>query len=104
MSAAIMDFDAFLDNVDDYHEEVYALYCAVNDETDMGLFKCVAGNRAGTWIVKSSTGIEDLFLASQAAKQAFLKAIVDRFVGDEEDGMDIEGWYHYNRAMENDKD
>lgn len=29
MSAAIMDFDAFLDNVDDYHEEVYALYCGV---------------------------------------------------------------------------
>ena len=103
MSSAITDFDAFLDNVDDDYEEVYSLYRAVTDETDMGFFKCVSG-RAGTWIVKSSAGVEDLFLASPAAKQAFLKAIEGRFIGDDDDGMDMESWYFYNRAMEKDKD
>ncbi|MGN4999749.1 hypothetical protein [Aeromonas sp. 61P] len=103
MTAAITNFDGFLDNVDDYYAEVYSLYHAVANETEMGSFKCVPANRAGAWLVRTA-GSEDLLLASPAAKQAFLRAIVDRFIGDEEDGMDIEGWYAYNRAMENDND
>lgn len=99
MSGTITDFDAFLDNVDGYHGDVHSLYHAVLGVTDMGLFECVEGNRPDTWLVKSPSIDEPLFLASLKAKQAFLAAILERFV---EDGMDIDSWHYMNHAMEKD--
>ncbi|PJG60961.1 hypothetical protein CV016_20150 [Yersinia kristensenii] len=99
--ASITDFEAWLDNVDDETEEVMALYRAVSDVEDMGLYKCEPGNRQDTWIVSSNHHAEDLFLASSTAKSAFLHAIHERFVGDDE--MDMESWYGYRLAMENDR-
>ena len=96
----ITDFDAFLGNVDDYHEDVAALYQAVSDVTDMGLYKCEIGNRPNTWIVSAPHFDESLFLASPQAKAAFLKAINNYFVHD--DDMDVETWHQMRRAMEKD--
>jgi len=96
----ITDFDAFLDNVDNYHEDVVALNRAVNDVTDEGLYKCEIGNRPNTWIVSAPHIEESLFLASPQAKAAFLQAIPDRFVRDDE--MDVETWHQMRRALERD--
>lgn len=99
--ATITDFDAFLDNVDNHHEEVNALYQAVSDVTDMGLYKCEVGNRPNTWIVSAPHIEESLFLASPQAKSAFLNTVRDYFVNDDE--MDVETWYMMRRAIENDR-
>lgn len=99
--ATITDFDAFLANVDDYHEDVSALYQAVSDVTDMGLYKCEVGSRPNTWIVSAPHIEESLFLASPQAKSAFLHTVHDYFVRD--DDMSVETWYMMRRAMENDR-
>ncbi|MFQ1898097.1 hypothetical protein ACK36K_12265 [Aeromonas veronii] len=93
------DFDSFLDNIDGDHGDVHSLYHAVEDVTDMGLFKCVEGKRPDTWVVTSYASEEPLFLASLKAKQAFLTAIQDRFVGDD---MDVDSWHYMHHAMEKD--
>ncbi|MBL0431976.1 hypothetical protein JD501_01850 [Aeromonas hydrophila] len=97
--STITDFDVFLDQLDGDHGDVYSLHQAVEGTTDMGLFKCVEGNRPDTWIVTSYACDDSLFLASFKAKQAFLEAIQQRFVGDD---MDVESWHLMNRAMEKD--
>ncbi|MFM5185874.1 hypothetical protein ACEUAF_19440 [Aeromonas veronii] len=101
MTAATTDFDAFLDNLDGDHGDIYALFNAVSDVTDTGLFNCVEGNRPNTWLVRADFIDEPLFLASIQARQAFLNAIRDRFVDDDE--MTVEDWHFMNRALENDR-
>jgi hypothetical protein len=101
MATATTDFDAFLDNLDGDHADVYALQHAVSDVTDMGLFNCVEGNRPNTWLVTADFIDEPLFLASEQARQAFLAALKNRFVGDDE--MTVDDWHFMNRAIEKDK-
>lgn len=97
--ATVTDFDGWLDDVDGDHEEVMALYDAVQDVSDMGLYKCVEGSRSDTWVVSSNHHHEDLFLASLAAKETFLKLIRERLCG----GEDVESWYGLQRNMSNDR-
>ncbi|MBX3640261.1 MAG: hypothetical protein KF888_07080 [Nitrosomonas sp.] len=95
--ATITDFEAWLDQADpDDHEEVYALYRAVSDVDELGMYKCTINN--GKYFVKGDHTEDTLMLASEKAHSAFLQAINSRF---EIEG-DIEGWYGYKRAMAKD--
>lgn len=96
----ITDFEAFLDQAEpDDHEEVYALYKAVEDCTDMTWYECVEAPN-GKWIVSSPNAEDKLLLASQQAKDAFLHLVSERYIDDQD--QDIEGWYGYKRAMAKD--
>lgn len=97
--ATITDFDAWLDDVDGDHEEVMALYDSVQNVSDMGLYKCVEGNRVDTWVVSSNHHPEALFLASAVARDTFLKLIRERLCG----GEDVDSWYGFQRNMSNDR-
>ncbi|EDS5069754.1 hypothetical protein CBT70_004942 [Salmonella enterica] len=57
--ANITDFCVWLDDVDGDHEEVMASSDAVQNVSDMGVYKCVEGNRRGARITirRSFSGI-----------------------------------------------
>ncbi|NIA11948.1 MAG: hypothetical protein GWP10_20055 [Nitrospiraceae bacterium] len=95
--ATITKFDVWLDEADpDDHEEVYALYRAVSDVDQFGMYKCSVNN--GKYFVKGDHTEDTLMLASEKAREAFFKAMKTRF------GIegDIESWYGYKRAMAKD--
>ena len=96
----ITDFEAWLDGVSpEDHEEIYSLYSSVANCEEWGLYKTVQANGStNRWIVTCSTNEDGLRLASEKAKNAFLKHIVDKFC----DGEDIETWYGFKHAMAKD--
>jgi len=97
--ATVTDFDTWLEeNVDgtDYND-VYSIYQAVNDVTDMGGFE-VKKNPQGRIFVSNGFSDETLMIASDAAKETFLKMIEDKYCED----MGIEGYYAFHHAMEKD--
>ena len=95
--ATITDFEAWLDQADpEGHEEVYSLYRAVVDTTQMGPFQCKPA-KGGNGLIVYADHIDDtLLLASDKAKSAFLNEIEKRYVNND---MNIEGWYEFNRSM-----
>lgn len=96
--ATITDFEAWLDQADpEGHEEVYALYYCVDNEEDFALFEC--GENNDRLFIKAGHAEDTLMLASPAAKAAFLELITSKYVND---GMDMESWYGYRRAMAKD--
>ena len=97
--ATVTDFDTWLEeNVDgtDYND-VYSIYQAVNDVTDMGGFE-VKKNPQGRIFVSNGFSDETLMIASDAAKETFLKMIEDKYCDD----IGIEGYYAFHHAMEKD--
>ena len=93
------DFETWLeDNVDgtDYNE-VYSIYQAVNDVADMGCFE-VKKNPQGRIFVDNGFSDDTLMIASDAAKETFLKMIEDKYCED----MGIEGYYAFHHAMDKD--
>ena len=97
--ATVTDFDTWLEeNVDgtDYND-VYSIYQAVNDVTNMGGFE-VKKNPQGRIFVSNGFSDETLMIASDAAKETFLKMIEDKYCED----MGIEGYYAFHHAMEKD--
>ena len=97
--ATVTDFDTWLEeNVDgtDYND-VYSIYQAVNDVTDMGGFE-VKKNPQGRIFVSNGFSDETLMIASDSAKETFLKMIEDKYCED----MGIEGYYAFHHAMEKD--
>ena len=97
--ATTTDFDTWLEeNVDgtDYND-VYSIFQAVNNLTDMGGFE-VKKNSNGRIFVSNGLSDETLMISSDAAKETFLKMIEDKYCED----MDIEGYYTFHRAMERD--
>lgn len=96
----ITDFSAWLDQADlDDHEEVYALYKAVEDVDDVGLYKCTASKDGTKWFVEASHTEDKLMLASVEARAAFLKKIENEYTNGE---LDIESWYYYQSQMNKD--
>jgi len=96
--ATITDFDAWLDSVDpDDYKEVYCLYKSVEECEEWGMYSTSENN--GKLFVKGPVG-DTLMLASEKAKKTFLNILEDRYC---DDGMDIESWYGFMRAMKNDK-
>lgn len=97
--ATITEFESWLDSADpDDHEEVYALYQAVSNSENAGIYTC--SENKGKYFLKADHVDDTLMLASDKARSAFLSAVDFRF-GIAEFG-DIEGWYGYKRAMSKD--
>lgn len=95
--ATITDFDAWLDQADpDDYEEIYALYRAVYDPDEFGLYKCSINN--GKYFVKADHCDDTLMLASEKSRSAFLKEMHSRYKID----GNIESWYAYEKAMAKD--
>lgn len=94
------DFSAWLTCMDlrDY-EDVYALYRSIEECDTYGVFETqVAKGVNNGWIVKATYFDDTLHLASEKAKETFLSMIEKRYF----DGLDVEGWYAYMKAMEKD--
>ena len=92
--ATITDFEEWLNEADpDSCEEIYALYKAVSDIDQHGMYECSMNN--GRYFVKGDHTTNTLMLASGKAYSAFLNTINSRF---QIEG-DIEGWYGFSLAM-----
>ena len=97
--ATITDFAAWLEQANpDDHEEVYALYRAVADEEEMGLYEC-SRNARGQLFVKANHTDDTLMIASASAKALFLQKMEEQYC---DDPSDMESWYGYKRAMAKD--
>lgn len=96
---AITDFDLWLDSVDlsDFND-VYALYHSVSGIEDWGSFRTERGRGFQQLLVHSSDCSEPLLLASDKARDAFLKKVENDYCED----MDIESYYGFHHAMEKD--
>ena len=96
---ATTDFEMWLDGTDlsDYND-VYALYHSVAGVEDWGSYKTVRGRGVGQLIVTAADNDEPLLIASDKARDTFLKKIEDDYCED----MDIEGYYGFHHAMEKD--
>lgn len=97
--ATITDFEQWLDeNVDgnDYID-VYSVYCTVNEGMGQGGYE-IKKNQSNGRLFVTGPGENTLMIASDKAKEAFLKMIEDRYCED----MDIEGYYAFHHAMEKD--
>lgn len=97
---ATKDFSEWLVCMDlsDY-EDIYFLYRSIEDCDAYGSFETqIAKGSNNGWIVKTTYLDEALHLASEKAKETFLSMIENRYFN----GMDVEGWYAYMRAMEKD--
>lgn len=94
------DFSEWLICMDlsDY-EDIYSLYRSVEECETYGSFETqIAKGSNNGWIVKATYIDESLHLASEKAKNTFLSMIEKRYFN----GMDVEGWYAYNKAMQKD--
>ena len=90
--------DANLDSAD--YDDVWNLYhsvCECSEETPISEYG-IYNMQQGKYFVTSSCGEGTLMLASDKARNAFLKKIEDTYCED----MGIEGWYGFNKAMEKD--
>lgn len=70
-------------------EEIDSLYNSVKQVTDYGLYRTVRGRKDGTYVVTASFIDDSLFLASEKARDAFLKYIEVTYCGGEPE----EAWY-----------
>ncbi len=94
------EFDNWLDAADiEGHEEVYSLYSAVSDISEVGMYKCSENNNK--YFLSASHIDDTLMLASEKAREAFLAEIESRF-GIADFGGDIESWHGYMHAMSKD--
>ena len=89
------DYPAWFAQVEsDDHEDIYALYKAVEHAIDTGYYRC-AENDDGSWTVSTAAVEDHLLLASQEARQALLTLIEARYFA----GMDSENWIEMMRAL-----
>jgi hypothetical protein len=97
---ATTDYISWLYGCDlENHEEIYSLYKSIEDCCEWGSIKTQLARGSGSrWIVTADYVDQPLLLASEKAKDAFLKHITKSFCGD----MEMEGWYVCNHAMEKD--
>ena len=97
--ASITDFNTWLEGNDlsDYND-VYSLYNSVANVEEWAGYKTIKGRTEGQYVVSSIECGEDLFLASEKARESFLKTIEEQYC----EGMDIEGFYGFHHAMEKD--
>ena len=96
------DFENWLSGADlKDHNDVYCLYSAVKDFDECGAFKCSQKetSKGNMYFVKCDYVDGELMLASDKARDYFLKHLEKTYVGDE---LDIESWYNFKYSMEND--
>ncbi|NWE43574.1 hypothetical protein HX875_29130 [Pseudomonas yamanorum] len=99
--ATLTDFDEWLDGAvpSDMVEDVYALYEAVDGETEFAQYKAVRAAN-GQLLVSYGEGSDWLRLATNDAKEGFLRRIGGRYVG--EGGMSVAAWYIMHQGMASD--
>ena len=100
LMTATTDFGEWIADIDlEGHEEVYCLYNSVNDCDEWGFFKTELAQGSNTrWIVTSTTNDQSLLLASELAKETFLKHLEKSYCGD----LTMEGWHALKHAMAKD--
>lgn len=92
---SITDFKDWTEMLDlEEFEEVDSLFQSVRNISDYGSFKTIEGKVSGTYIVTAFGVDVNLFLATEKARQAFLKYIESEFC----DGEMEEAWYAVQRA------
>lgn len=96
--ASTTDFQEWLDGTDlsDYND-VYSLYYSVYNVESFGSYTTVKTANNG-YVVTSCDIDMSLFLATEKAREAFLKKVEDDYCK----GMGIEGYYAFYHAMEKD--
>lgn len=95
--AVATDFEAWLELADpDGYEEVYALYMAVLDVEEFGLYKCSKSENGDQWFITGNHIENKLMLSGDKARETFLSLIKSRYCDLE---MEIESWYQYERNM-----
>ncbi len=98
--ATTSDFKNWVDFVElENYEEIYCIYRAVADLDEWGAFKCTEKitSKGSMYFLKCDYCDDILMLASDKAREYFMKYIEDIYVQSE---LDIEGWYSIKRAME----
>ena len=76
---ATSEFGEWLDNFDsDDIEELIALYHTVENKCSEGGFK-IQETENGGWVVSYPGNPEELFIAHEAARKAFLATLRDKF-------------------------
>lgn len=98
------DFESWLDAAapDDNVEEVYSLYSAVSDEETNGIYEIQLSDQK--IFLKVGHVPETLLIASKEAKEHFLKNLRERYMSEDEDeDVDPESWYGFQRNMDNPK-
>jgi hypothetical protein len=97
--ATITDFTTWLSgaNIED-HNEVYCIYKAVSQLEEWEAFNCTERTtlKGRMYFLKCSYIDEVLMLASENARNAFLKHLEATYAGEE---MDIESWYYLKEAI-----
>lgn len=95
---SITDFREWLESTDlSGYNDVYSLYHSVCNIEDFGSYETVKTSNGG-YVVTSCDSDMTLFIASEKARETFLKIIEDDYC----EGMDIEGYHAFHRAMEKD--
>ncbi|MGJ7547028.1 hypothetical protein [Pseudomonas alloputida] len=94
----LIDFDQWLDSAvpTDLVEDVYALYCAVEGENEFAQYKAQRAANGQLLVCYDDEG-PWLRLATESAKQGFLRRIGGRYVA--EGGMDISAWYIMHNGL-----
>jgi len=98
--ATITDFNAWLSGVDiEDHNEVYCIYQAVKQIEEWGGYTCTERqtSKGEMYFLKCNYIDEILMLASDKARNAFLKHLEVTYAGED---MDIESWFYFKEAME----
>lgn len=91
------EMQVWLENLDlDYYDDIYSLYQTVNEKESYGAFNYE--EIQGSIIISADYVDEKLILESDEHRKQLANLIEDEYMG----GMDPEGWYGYNRAMEKD--
>lgn len=96
--ACLTNFKDWISEVDlETSDEIDSLYQTVASLSDYGYFqiKEAKGENNG-WIVSCNPALDDLHIASEEARQYFLKYITDTYC----EGMDEASWYGFNKANE----
>lgn len=92
---SITDFEAWTFALDlDGFEEIDALYRSVKEVDDYGMYRTVKGKKDGTFVVTASFMDDSLFLASEKARDAYLRYIEEKYCGGEPEEI----WYAVEHA------
>lgn len=96
--ACLTDFKGWISEVDlESYDEIDSLYQTVASLSDCGYFQiAVANGKNNGWIVSCNHALDNLHIASEEARQYFLKYLTDTYC----EGMDEATWYGFNKAME----
>lgn len=92
---SITDFEEWTFALDlENFEEIDSLYQSVKHISDYGMYRTVEGRMPGTYIVTASFMDDNLFLASEKARSAYLHYIEEKYCKGEPEEI----WYAVEHA------